>query len=143
MTNIYDVQATDLIEKTAIDLKENVKLERPEWVNHVKTGAHKERRPDDLDWWWTRAASVLRKISIEGPVGVQRLRTVYGGKKNRGRRPEEFRRASGKVIRTILKSFDELEYTIKVKGGRQITAKGQSYLDKISTSIKQEKNVGA
>jgi small subunit ribosomal protein S19e len=143
MTTVYDIPARDLIEKTAEDLKENLKLERPEWSLHVKTGVYKERRPDDVDWWWTRAASVLRKIYIEGPIGVQRLCMIYGGKKNRGRRPEEFRRASGKVIRTMLKELDRLGLTENVKGGRRITTRGQSYLDGISTKIMQDKNVGA
>ena len=141
MTTVYDVPAKDLIERTAKDLKENVKLERPEWSNYVKTGVDKERKPENPDWWWTKAASVLRKTYMEGPIGVQKLRTIYGGRKNCGVKPEKFRRASGKIIRTILKEFDQLGYTEKVKGGRGITPKGRSYLDKISTNICQGKNV--
>ena len=72
---------------------------------------------------------------MNGPIGVQRLRTAYGGRKNRGFKPEKFRRAGGKVIRTILKDLDQLGFTEKVSGGRKVTAKGQSYLDKIAGSI--------
>lgn len=135
MATVYEVPTDKLIEKVALDLKENVKLKRPEWALFVKTGAHNERLPEDDNWWWTRAASVLRKVYINGPVGVQRLRTAYGGRKHRGFKPEEFRKAGGKIIRTILKEFDSLGFTEKVSGGRRITAKGQSYLDKIAGEI--------
>ncbi|MFC2163016.1 30S ribosomal protein S19e [Candidatus Altiarchaeota archaeon] len=138
MTTVYDVSAGELIKETSRDLKENVKLERPEWSIHVKTGVNKERKPEDEDWWWVRSASVMRKIYMEGPIGVSKLRTLYGGKKNRGRKPGEFRRASGKVLRTILKQFDTLEYTKANKNGRTITPKGRSYLDGISTKINKQ-----
>ncbi len=135
MATAYDVPANKLIDEMASDLRENVKLGRPEWALYVKTGAHKERKPDDPNWWWTRAASVLRRIYVEGPVGVQRLRTFYGGRKNRGVKPEEFRRASGKVIRTLLKELDDAGFTESGKKGRKITPKGKSYVDRISSKI--------
>jgi len=148
MTTIRDVKVSNLIDSVAKDLKENIKFSRPEWAIYVKTGAQKERQPDDEDWWWSRSASVLRKVAIAGPVGVTRLRTAYGGTKNRGHKPEEFRKASGKIIRTILQQFDEIGYTKKVeqekglaekaKGfrGRILTPKGQAYLDKIAHTLK-------
>jgi small subunit ribosomal protein S19e len=132
MTTVYDVAADKLIAEAAKDLKENLKLPRPEWAINAKTGANKERRPDSDDWWWVRAASILRKVYVDGPIGVQRLRVAYGGRKNRGHKPEEFRKASGKVIRTILVDLDKLGLTskdAKNKEGRTITPKGQAYLD--------------
>jgi len=142
MATVYDVSAPDLIEAAAKDLKEKQKFTRPEWTKFVKTGVHAERCPENPDWWWIRAASVLRKIYINGPVGVSRLRTVYGGRKNRGSKPEKFRRGAGKIIRTILQEFDELNFTKKavktqtqLAKGRAITKEGQSYLDKIATDI--------
>jgi small subunit ribosomal protein S19e len=140
MATVYDVPADKLVRETALDLKDNVKMGRPEWASYVKTGASKERKPADINWWWTRAASILKRIYLEGPVGVQRLRTCYGGRKNRGHKPEEFRRASGKVIRTILKELDTLGFTEVIKGGRRITPKGHSYLDKISSKLAVQKD---
>ncbi|HIE34103.1 MAG TPA: 30S ribosomal protein S19e [Candidatus Altiarchaeales archaeon] len=138
MTTVYEVPADKLIERVAEDLKKNKKLSAPEWARFVKTGAHKERMPQNENWWWIRSASILRKIYINGPVGVQRLRTEYGGKKNKGMKPEKFYRAGGKIIRTILQEFDKIGFTEKVGEGRRITSKGQSYLDKISTEIVKE-----
>jgi len=138
MATVYDVPADKLIRETAQDLKENAKLEMPEWAVFVKTGTHKERRPQDGGWWWMRCASVLRRIYLEGPVGVQRLRTFYGGRKNRGHKPEEFRRAGGKIIRTVLRELDAAGFTKSGKSGRIITPKGQSYLDALSSKISRK-----
>ncbi len=131
MATAYEVEAGRLIEKVAEDLKSKIK--KPQWADYVKTGTHKERRPDDEDWWWFRAASILRHVYMKGPVGVQRLRKLYGGRKNKGVRPEKFHKGSGKIIRAILQDFDKLGYTEKVAGGRIVTSKGHSYLDKISS----------
>ena len=60
MTTIYDVPADSLISEVAKDLNENKKINTPEWATFVKTGVHKERRPDSPDWWYVRCASVLR-----------------------------------------------------------------------------------
>jgi len=142
MATVYDVLAEKLIKETSTDLKENLKLEMPEWAYFVKTGPSRERKPVDPDWWWIRSASLLRRIYIEGPVGVQRLRTRYGGRKNRGHKPEEFRRAGGKVLRTILRQMDEAGLTRSDKRGRIITPKGQSYLDKISSRMTKDVRAG-
>lgn len=133
MATVYDVSADKLIKKVSIDLKDNLKFERPKWTLFVKTGANKERRPDDTNWWYVRAASVLRRIYIDGPVGIQHLRTYYGGLKHRGSKPEEFRRGSGKIIRTILQQFEKIGFIEKDKSGRKITKKGRSYLDKLAS----------
>ena len=135
MATVYEVPADKLINKVAKDLKENQKFNRPEWAQYVKTGTHVQRQPDDPDWWWIRAATVMRKVYIDGPVGTRRLRTVFGGRKNRGVKPEEFRRAGGKHLRVILQETDKLGFTEKVKGGRKMTAKGQSYLDKLTNEV--------
>jgi small subunit ribosomal protein S19e len=138
MTTVYEIPPEKMIEIVANDLKNKVKLKMPDWAKFVKTGAHKEKMPQSDDWWWIRAASTLRKVYVNGPVGVQRLRIDYGGKKNRGVKPEEFRKAGGKIIRTILQEFDGLGFTEKVKKGRKITTKGQSYLDKLASEFSKK-----
>lgn len=134
MVTVYDVPADKLIEKVAEKLRDKIKP--PEWSKFVKTGAHKERPPQREDWWWIRAASILRKVYLDGPVGVSRLRTVYGGKKDRGYRPERFRKAGGNIIRKILQQLGELNYVKQTKKGRVITPKGQSFLDNTAREIK-------
>jgi len=135
--SVYDVPADKLINAVANDLKENIKFEKPNWANFVKTGVSRERAPDKEDWWWVRTASILRKLYIRRKaVGVNRLRTAYGGRKNRGVMPEHFYKGSGKIIRTILQKLDAIGFTEKTDKGRIISPKGISYLDKISKNIK-------
>ena len=72
---------------------------------------------------------------MDGPVGVMSLRTFYGGKKDRGVRPEVFRKGSGSVIRTALHQLEDAGFVEKVEGGRVVTPAGRSFLDKISAEI--------
>ena len=68
MVTVYDVPAEQLILKTAQKLKENDKIVPPDWAEFVKTGRHTERAPSQDDWWYTRAASILRKLYVKGPI---------------------------------------------------------------------------
>ncbi len=138
MTTVYDVPADLLINQVAEDLKKEGKVKSPEWVNFVKTGVHKERRPENPDWWYVRAAALLRRVYIDGPVGVNSLRTRYGGKKDRGSRPEKFRRGSGAIIRRALQQLEESGFIKKEDGGRVITPEGQSFLDRAAEKVKKE-----
>ncbi|MDN5358755.1 MAG: small subunit ribosomal protein S19e [Candidatus Diapherotrites archaeon] len=136
MATVYDVPADALIERVAKRLEEIPEIKMPEWAKFVKTGAHKERLPEQPNWWYIRAASILRRIYIDGPVGVARLRTYYGGRKNRGAKPEHHVDASGKIIRTILQQLEKAGLVEKDgNNGRKISRKGQSLLDKEATAI--------
>ncbi len=141
MTNsVYELQAQEYNLKLAEALKEVPEFEAPEWVDYVKSGPAKDRPIEDKDFWFKRAASVLRNIYKKGSVGTERLRTKYGSKKNRGFKPEEFRKASGKIIRVILQQSDKAGFTEiqkPVKGvrskrpGRILTEKGKKFLEEL------------
>ena len=135
MTTVFDVPADLLIEKVAEEFKNNDKINSPAWSNFVKTGVHKERKPESADWWYVRTASIIRRVYIDGPVGVMSLRTFYGGKKDRGVRPEVFRKGSGSIIRTALHQLEDAGLVEKVEGGRVVTPAGRSFLDKMSGEI--------
>ncbi len=144
MVTVYDVPAWELIAEVKEDLKKKIKM--PDWAKFVKTSPDRERPPMQEDWWWIRAASILRKVYIDGPVGVSRLRTWYGGRKDRGVKPEHKYKASGKIIRVILQQLEELGLVKKTKKGRVVTPQGQSYLDtmakKVLAKLRAEKNAG-
>ena len=142
MTHINLVNPNELISRAAEELK-NQKLVQPlEWSKFVKTGHHKERQPDSLDWWYARSAAILRTINNRGPVGTQKLRTKYGGKKNRGHKPEHAYKASGSIIRKILQQLEKSELIkqaeIGVHKGRVLTPKGVSFLDKMAVEIAKQ-----
>lgn len=143
MATIFDVNPNDLINKAAEALKSKEELKMPEWAMFVRTGRSKDRPPEDLDWWYFRSASVLRKVYLKGPIGVSKLRKVYGSRKNRGYRPEKFFPASGKIIRTILQQLEKAKLIEKkekgVHKGKCITKQGKSFLDKIASGIYKNK----
>lgn len=134
MTSIFDRKPQELIEKAAESLKKEIAM--PEWAKFVKTGRAKERPPVDTEWWYKRAASILRKVYRHGPIGTNKLRSKYGSKKNRGHKPEARYRGSGKIIRVILQQLEKQQLIKQEKKGvhkgRIITPKGKSFLDKIA-----------
>jgi len=141
MVTAVQVPADRLIAEVARYLKERVpEVKPPEWAAYVKTGAHKERVPEDPDWWYYRCASILRKLYVRGtPVGIERLRTAYGGRKNYGVAPEHFVKGSGSVIRKALQQLEKAGLVVKVKGkGRTLSPKGRSLLDKMANKIMRE-----
>ncbi len=132
---VYDIPAQEFNDKLALKLKDMAEFKMPEWALYVKTGTCKTKPPVDNEWWYNRAASILRQIYIQGVVGVNRLRVRYGGRKSRGAKPEEFRRASGKIIRTILQQAEKAGFLEKVKEGRRfgrrLTKSGKSLLEEL------------
>jgi small subunit ribosomal protein S19e len=93
------------------------------------------RTPDNPDWWYVRAASLLRRVAIKGPAGVGTFRSWYGGSKKRGVRPEQHRDAGGKIIRTCFKQLEQAGLLKKDVKGRTLTPKGQAFLDKAAAVI--------
>jgi small subunit ribosomal protein S19e len=140
MTTAYDVPADALISRLSDYMKGNIReLSPPEWASYVKTGSHVERAPHDPDWWYVRAASMMRKLYTKGPIGVSHLRKEYGGRKRMGVRPAHFRKAGGNIIRTLLQQMESAGLVQKdgIKG-RVVSSKGRSLLDALSSQIKRE-----
>ncbi len=141
MVTVTEVPADRFIEKLASYLKDRiVELRPPTWAYMAKTGANREKPPEDPNWWYYRAASILRKLYIRGkPVGIERLRTVYGGRKNRGVRPEHFRKGSGSIVREILQQLERAGLVRKIPGkGRVLSPAGYSLLDHIAFEVFNE-----
>ena len=139
MVSIYEVPPDELITKAAEELKKNNSIKAPDWAGYAKTGMHKERPPANDDWWHIRCASILRSVYKLGPIGVSKLRIKYGGKKNRGVKPERFYRGSGSIIRKAMQQLEAAKLVKKVEKeeykGRVISPEGKSFLDKIAVSI--------
>ena len=137
---IYNLSAQEYNLKLAEALKKVSEFKEPDWAQFVKSSPSKKRPINDPNFWYKRSASILRQIYKKGIVGVNRLRTKYGSKKDRGVKPEEFRKASGKIIRVILQQSDSAGFTEiakEIKGvrskkpGRQLTKKGKEFLEAI------------
>ncbi|MEM5802201.1 MAG: 30S ribosomal protein S19e [Candidatus Aenigmatarchaeota archaeon] len=130
MVSVKEVEPNKFISVLKEELKKIKELEPPFWVGMVKSGVHKERPPEQEDFWYIRAASILRRLAIEGEVGVSRLRTYYGGRKQRGHAPAHFYKAGGSIIRKILQKLEVAGLVEKSprKKGRRLTRAGQKLL---------------
>jgi small subunit ribosomal protein S19e len=135
MSQIYEIPAQKYNDLLAAKLATMPEFAMPEWALYVKTSVSKVRPPINNDWWYARVASILRQISIQGVVGVGRLRVRYGSKKNRGMKPEVFMKASGKAIRIMLQQAEKAGLLEKVKEGkrfgRRLTIKGKEFMETI------------
>ncbi len=135
MADIRLISPGEFNSKLAESLKKDKIVSAPAWAALVKTGASKQRPTADPDFWYKRAASILRQIYVRKIIGVQRLRSRYGGRKDRGMQPAAFFKSSGKIIRMILQQLDAAGLTEKAAGkkaGRQLTAKGREYMEAVA-----------
>lgn len=132
---VYEFPAQEFNDKLAAALKEIPEFKMPEWAYFVKTGISRVKPPEDYDFWYKRAASILRQLYINKVVGVGRLRVRYGSKQNRGMKPERFQKSGGKIIRTVLQQAEAAGFVEKAeegkKKGRKLTDKGREFLEAI------------
>jgi len=138
MAKVYDVPSDALINRLA-DILKNEDIPAPSWVPFVKTGVHADKPPQNGEWWYTRCASLLRKIYLRGPIGIQELCKVYGGGKPSGYGAAHHRKAGGAIIRNSIHGLEKLGYVEKVeKKGRVVSKQGMQKLDKLATEILKE-----
>jgi small subunit ribosomal protein S19e len=140
LTTPHDVPASKFIDRLAKYLRENVDEVQPlPWAAFAKTGMHVEKQPQDPNWWYTRSASILRKVYIYGPVGLEKLRAEYGGRKNRGSKPDRVKKAGGSGIRKTLQQLEAagLIQTAKPKG-RIMSPKGRKLLQEVAGDLSKE-----
>ena len=142
MTLLYDVPAKELIDEVAKKLQKDKSIVPPEGVSYLRTGVDKENPPLDKNWWYTRCASIMRKIYMNKGIGIERLRAEYGGKKDCGSKPYKARSGSGSITRKALQQLEKAGFVTKIRGkGRVLTPKGRSFLD--NTSHEVMKNIGS
>ncbi len=136
---VKDVPAQDFIVALAAHLKKSQKLELPEWHDLIKTGTYKELCPQDPDWFYTRAASVIRKIYLRGGIGVGAFQKIYGGAQSNGCMPTHFGKAAKGLHRHILHQLEGKKLVEKraESKGRYITKEGRRELDTIATQLVQ------
>ena len=134
MATLYDVPPEELIEALTETLADEDDIEAPDWPEYTKTGVDRELPPEQEDFWARRAASLLRKVAVDGPVGVNALRSEYGTSKQgttRYRvRPHQKTKGSGNIIRTALQQLEDAGYVeTSENDGRRVTGEGRSLLD--------------
>ncbi len=140
MITPYDIPASKLVEKLAKYLKENVdETTPPIWASLAKTGVHVEKQPQDPNWWYTRSASMFRKIYIHGPIGAEKLRADYGGGKRCGGRPTRAAKSGGSIVRKALQQLEAAGFIETLKPqGRRVTKEGRKLLNDLAEEISKE-----
>lgn len=139
MTTAYDVPANPLIERLATKLTAMEAIKQPDWAKFVKTGPHRDKAPAREDWWTIRAAAVLRKVYMKGPIGVERLSAEYGGRCDHGSAPYHAVRGSRAIARAVIKQLEASKLVKIERGrGRSLTSTGQSLVDNTSHEVLKE-----
>jgi small subunit ribosomal protein S19e len=137
MVSVKEVPSQEFVEKLKEELKKIEQIKPPKWMSFAKSGSHRERPPQQADFWYIRAASLLRRLSIEGTIGVERLRTYYGGRRRRGHKPAISKVAGGSIIRKLLLQLEAAGLVSKDKKGRKLTPKGQKLLSAVAKGMKK------
>ena len=140
MPTPYDIPASVLIEKLANHLKEEVdEINPPAWTSFAKTGVYAQRPPTNPDWWFVRCASIMRKIYVKGPIGIELLRQEYGGRIDRGAKPEHASKGGGAIVRNAIQQLQAAGLVRSQRNeGRVVTSQGRQLLDRLSTNLKRE-----
>ncbi|MBD3341945.1 MAG: 30S ribosomal protein S19e [Candidatus Lokiarchaeota archaeon] len=134
--SIFVTEPRQLIEAIAEKLKEYPEVKAPEGSEFWKTAHYKELAPVEDDFWFIRAASLMRKIAKYGPIGVNKLRKQYGGRNRRKMGLGHSSKASGKIIRVALQQLEDANLLNGTeKDGRKLSPEGQSLLERTAYAI--------
>ena len=133
---IRDVRAVRWIKVMAKHLKAEGKLFVPNCAEYIKTSHGRERAPANPDWYYIRAAAVLRRIYLRPGVGLGGLAKVFANKKNRGSQPEITCPAARGPLHWVCKSLEGLKLVAKGKeSGRVLTQTGRKRCDTIASNV--------
>ena len=145
MSSIYTVEPQKLITALSLKLKEDYpEVNAPAGSQFWKTAFFKELAPADSEnFWYIRSASILRKVKKYGPIGVNKLKKMYGGKNRRGPGLNHSAKGTGKIIRVALQQLEDSKLVVqgakKQKKGRILTPEGTSLLERTAHSILRNK----
>ncbi|PSN83145.1 hypothetical protein B9Q13_00040 [Candidatus Marsarchaeota G2 archaeon ECH_B_SAG-G16] len=139
-TLIYLVNHDKLISRLAQRLKSEFnELQPPSWVRFVKTSVGNLEPPSDPDWWYVRAASILRKLALKQSLSVKALSYQYGTRWRRGRRRERSVPGSAGLIRRILQALEEAKLVQKKANlGRTLSPQGKSLIESVARELLQK-----
>eukprot|EP01091_Cochliopodium_minus_P011285 TRINITY_DN315_c0_g1_i1.p1 TRINITY_DN315_c0_g1~~TRINITY_DN315_c0_g1_i1.p1 ORF type:complete len:185 (-),score=41.05 TRINITY_DN315_c0_g1_i1:86-640(-) len=133
---VNDINAATFIKYFSRYLRRTGKIELPKYVDTVKTGRFCYNGPANPDWYYVRAASIVRKVYLTPGVGVGALRHIYGALNRRSKGRKHHTPASGAIIRHVFHQLEKLQLIEKTpNGGRRVTKIGRRDLDRISAQI--------
>ncbi|KAG1670373.1 hypothetical protein FOA52_000133 [Chlamydomonas sp. UWO 241] len=136
-SGVKDVPSDAFIKAYSAHLKSNDKIHLPTWVDVIKTGAFKELPPQNVDWYFVRAAALCRRLYIRPGMGLGHFQHAFGGReRRRGCKPEHHALAATGNIRHILRNLEAVGLIEKCPtGGRKLTPSGQRDMDLIAGRV--------
>ncbi len=138
MVDVKKVPVQLLLNNLAKKFQADKRVIQEDWMKFAKSGTHREKAWEQDDWYFTRLASTLRKVSLNGPIGSSRLSEHYGGRVDRGSKRYHPGKGSRSIVRHTLIILEKLGYVKKAKDGRVVSPEGQSLLDKASKEVIKE-----
>jgi len=92
-----------------------------------KSGACCERIPQEKDWYYIRAVSLLKYLHTN-PLGIKKLLKRYGKMRSRGSAPSKRYLASGFLTRHLVQELQRVGYLAIHPKGRFTSSKGKQLL---------------
>ena len=118
MVTVKDVPADKFIKAYAEHLKKTQLITPMENLLLFKTRSCNELTPNDDDWFYTRAASLARKVYLRPGLGVGTMIHLYGKVKRCGRQRNKHGFASSKLIRYILQELSKANVLMRLNDKR-------------------------
>jgi small subunit ribosomal protein S19e len=144
MTTYNDIPANILIDGLVEKLSNIESIAEPEWAAFVKTGTHRERPPNQENWWIIRSAAILRKVAFKGPIGTNHMSQEFGGPRDRGVKPNRAAAGSRNIARTILQQLSESGLITSkfntagtVNLGKVLTPEGHKLINNVAHSVRE------
>jgi len=134
---VRDVPANKWVKAMAQQFKREGKIQVPNCADLVKTCHGRERAPQSNDWYYLRAAAVLRRIYLRPGTGYGGLGKAFAVKKNRGSKPERTIKAAVGPLHWACKALESLKLIAKGKSkGRVLTREGRKRADTVAFNVK-------
>ncbi|ESU36657.1 SSU ribosomal protein S19E, partial [Giardia duodenalis] len=139
MSSVTRVPADVFINSFAAHLKNRGIIKCPAFTDYVKTGVSRQYAPRDADWFYIKAASVIRHFYISGShsIGVAGLARKYSSLQKGKTTPHHTKRASCKVIRSIVSQFLGQKLLIAGERGRHISPNGRKMVEDFAEGLQK------
>lgn len=115
--------------------RDYAEVKPPAYAPFVKTVSSNFEPPKSFDWWYIRAASVLRKLAVKGCMGVTDLAYEYSGKRRRGRSREHFVLGARGHVRRILIQLEGAKLVEKQRCGRVLSKSGWELVVGVASEV--------
>lgn len=132
MVDVKKVPADIMVHELSKRLSEDKRIKEPDWTAFLKAGIHRENSWEQEDWYFVRLASTLRKLYINGAIGISRLSAQYGDATDRGSKRYHPEKGSRFIIRDMFHTLETLGLVKKTATGRVLSPEGQKLLDQVA-----------